>query len=86
MKKKDLATLFLVIWVLIILTFMLMGQYLDLEIFFVLWLIGLLIITELISTHNIQTKYLVKIKYVIAIGVAIFAFIVLEKVMVIINS
>lgn len=85
MKKKIWALLILSIWTFVILIVMLMRQYINLEIFFILWLIGLLITMELIKTRNIQNLYLKKIKVIAIVGIIIFSLIFLKKLLVLIN-
>ncbi len=60
---------------------MLLAQSVDLEIFFVLSLIGFLIIVELIAPKYIQPGYLRYIQYILAAGIVIFGVIVAQKVM-----
>lgn len=84
--KKSLAAGVLVIWLMIILLFMILAQSLNLEIFFVLWLIGLLIIVELVDPAFVQPRYIRAVKYVIAAGVIVFGVIVAQKVLEIINA
>jgi hypothetical protein len=84
--KKSLAAGALVIWLMIVLLFMILAQSLNLEIFFVLWLIGLLIIVELVDPAFVQPRYIRAVKYVIAAGVIIFGVIVAQKVLEIINA
>lgn len=86
MLKKNIAVITLALWTFIILTFMIMAYTVNLEIFFVLWLIGLLIITELIDTKTVETTYLKFIKWIIGISVIIFAYIVIKKIMEILSS
>lgn len=86
MLKKNIAVITLALWTFIILTFMIMAYTVNLEIFFVFWLIGLLIITELIDTKNVETTYLKFIKWIIGISVIIFAYIVIKKIMEILSS
>ena len=80
-QKKELAIAALVIWLLLVIFFMILARNLSLEIFFVLWLIGLLVIVELISPAFVRPSYLRYLKYVIAAGVVIFGAIVAQKVM-----
>lgn len=80
-RKKQLAIAVLVIWLLLVIFFMVLARNLSLEIFFVLWLIGLLVIVELISPAFVRPLYLRYIRYVIAAGVIVFGAIVAEKVM-----
>ncbi len=85
MLKKRIAVLALVIWMILIIAFMVLAQTLDLEIFFVLWLIGILIIIELVSDASSVPGYLRYMRYVIAAGVIIFGAIVALKVLEILN-
>lgn len=81
MNKKHLAISALAGWVLLIVAFMILARTLDLEIFFVLWLIGTLIIVELASDHVATPRYLGFLKLVIACGLILFGVIVAQKIM-----
>ena len=81
MKKKNLAVIVIGIWLMVISVFMLLAYRIDLEIFFVLWLIGLLVIVELMDTRFSLPPYLKYLKYVIAAGILLFGVIVIGKVM-----
>lgn len=81
MKKKNLAVIIVAIWLVIISIFMLLAYRIDLEIFFVLWLIGLLVIVELMDTRFSLPPYMRYLKYVIAAGIIIFGGIVTGKVL-----
>jgi hypothetical protein len=81
MMKKHLAISALAAWVLLIIGFMVLARTLDLEIFFVLWLIGILIIVELVSDHVATPRYLGSLKLVIAAGVILFGVIVARKIL-----
>ncbi len=81
MKKKNLAVIVIAIWLMIISIFMLLAYRIDLEIFFVLWLIGLLVIVELMDTRFSLPPYLRYLKYVIAAGILLFGGIVTGKVL-----
>jgi len=80
-QKKQLAIAVLVIWLLLVIFFMILAPSLNLEIFFVLWLIGLLVIVELISPAIVWPSYFRYLRYVIAAGVIVFGAIVAQKVM-----
>jgi hypothetical protein len=80
-KKKNLAIAIITIWLVIISLFMVLAFRIDLEIFFVLWLIGLLVIVELSDTRFSLPPYLRYIKYIVAAGIVIFGTIVVRKVM-----
>jgi hypothetical protein len=84
-RKKRLAMAAMVAWLLLIIFFMLLAQNLDLEILFVLWLIGLLVIVELIDPAFVQPTYIRYLKYLVAAGVVVFGAIVAQKVMEILN-
>jgi hypothetical protein len=79
--KQRIPVIVLIIWFVVIAAFMLLNQALDLEVFFVLALIGLLVIVELIDTATVQPRDLRRIKYVIAVGVLLFGYIVVNKIM-----
>ena len=81
MKKKIAAALALAVWLFVVSIFMMLARSFDLEIFFVLWLIGLLVIVELLDTGSVQPGYLRFLKYLIAAGIVIFGLIVAEKIM-----
>jgi hypothetical protein len=76
-----MALLALVIWLVIISIFSLLAYRVDLEIFFVLWLIGILVIVELVDTRFSLPSYLRYIKYLVAGGIVIFGGIVTQKVL-----
>jgi len=81
MRKEQIAIIALAVWLILIFVFMLLAQSVDLEIFFVLSLIGFLIIVELISPKYIQPGYLRYIRYILAAAMVIFGIIVAQKVM-----
>lgn len=81
MKKKNLAAVVLSVWLVIIGTFMLLAWRVDIEIFFVLWLIGILVVAELMDTRFSLPSYLRYIRYLIAAGIIIFGAIVAQKVL-----
>ena len=86
MKKKILAVIILSIWLTIICLFMILANRIDLEIFFVLWLIGLLVIVELIDTRFALPPRMRYLKYVVAAGIILFGGIVAGKVLEILNK
>jgi hypothetical protein len=59
---------------------MLLLQRFDLEIFFALTLIGILVIAELIKQQYVQPAYLRYLNYLIGAGIVIFGIIVVQKV------
>jgi len=81
-----LAYIALVAWLIIVMFFMIIAWNINLEIFFVLWLIGLLVIVEMVDPAFIQPQYMRYIKYLVAAGMVIFGAIMAQKVLEIINS
>jgi type IV secretory pathway TrbL component len=81
MNKKQIATIALTLWLTIVVVFMLLLQRFDLEIFFVLTLLGILVIAELIRQRYIQPKYLRYLGYLIGAGLVVFGTIIIQKVM-----
>jgi hypothetical protein len=81
MNKKQVAAIALTLWLSIVFIFMLLLQRFDLEIFFVLTLIGVLVIAELIKQHYVQPGYLRYLSYLIGAGILLFCVIVINKVM-----
>ena len=69
------------VWGLVVAAFMLLNRTLDLEVFFVLALIGLLVVVELADTSTLQPAHIRRVKYVVAAGVLVFGWIVANKVM-----
>jgi hypothetical protein len=80
------TALVLAIWLLVVLFFMIFTLQMNLEIFFVLWLIGLLVLTELTDTLHTLPRQLRYTRYLIAAGVILFAAIVAKKVLEILSS
>ena len=81
MRKEQIAVIALAVWLTIISIFMLLAQSFDMGIFFVLSLIGFLIIVGLITPKYIRPGYLRYIQYILAAGIVIFGVIVAQKVM-----
>jgi hypothetical protein len=81
MIKEEIAIIALAVWLTVISIFMLVAQSVNLEIFFVLSLIGFLIIAELIKLKYIRPGYLRYIQDILTVGIAIFVLIILKKVM-----
>jgi hypothetical protein len=80
------AAVILALWLFAVLFFMILGLQMNLEIFFVLWLIGLLVLTELTDTVYTLPRQLRYVRYLIAAGVVIFGALVAKKVMEILGS
>jgi hypothetical protein len=84
--KKYYAAAVLAVWLIIVAFFMILNRTLDLEVFFVLSLIGLLVVAVLIDGAFSRPRYMRYIGYLIAAGVALFAYIVAEKILEIIAA
>ncbi|HQD27327.1 MAG TPA: hypothetical protein PKV78_12410 [Methanoculleus thermophilus] len=84
--KKYYALAALVAWLIIVAFFMIMNRTLDLEVYFVLALIGILVVAVMIDSAFSRPRYMRYIGYLIAAGVAIFAYIVAEKILEILAS
>jgi hypothetical protein len=81
MRKEQIAIIALAVWLTLISVFMILAQSFNIEIFFVLSLIGLVILVELIAPKYIQPGYLRIIRYLLAVEIVIFGAIVTLKVM-----
>ena len=86
MRKKNLAVLVIGTWLVIVSIFMLLASQVDLEVFFVLWLIGLLVVVELMDTRYSLPPHMRYLKYVVASGILIFGVIVVAKIVEILNK
>jgi hypothetical protein len=81
MRKEQIAFIVFAVWLLLISVFMLLAQTVNLEIFFVLSLIGFLIIVEILTPKYIKPGFLRFVHYILAVGIMIFFVIVIIKVM-----
>jgi len=80
-KKALYAIVALVTWVVLIIIFMVVSYQVNLEIFFVLWLIALLVVIELVSGTTVQPQNIRYLKYFVAVQVVLFGMIVAKKVL-----
>ncbi len=81
MRKEQLAIIVFALWLTVISVFMIVAQSIDFQIFFVLALIGFLIIVQLISPNYIKPGYLRYIRFVLVAAIVLFGLIVAQKVM-----
>ena len=81
MRKQQIAIIALSLWLTIVSVIMLLMQRVDLEIFFVLSLIGMLVIVQLMQSYYVQPGYLKYIRYLVAAGIVIFGVIVALKIL-----
>ena len=70
-----------VLWCLVVAAFMLLNRALDLEVFFVLVLIGLLVAVELLDPATVQPGHVRRAKYVVAAGILVLGWVVANRVM-----
>jgi len=68
-------------WMFLVLFFLIIGKNLDIEIFFVLNLIGFLVLVELTSPFNFKPEWKQRLKWIVLIGAIGFSLIVAKKVM-----
>jgi hypothetical protein len=80
MRKEQIAIIVLAVWLTIISVFMVFAGNVNFEIFFVLSLIGLLVIVELVGPKYVRPRFLWYIWYLVGAGIAIFSAIVVWKV------
>jgi hypothetical protein len=81
MRKQQIAIISLALWLFIIALYMLLSNRFDLELFFVLCFIGVLLILQLMEPDYVKPGYLKYIRYPIAVGLIIFCAIVAQKIM-----
>ncbi len=81
MRKQQLAIIALALWLCLAAGFMLLAHRVDPGIFFVLGLIGMVVIMQFMQSYYVQPGYLRFIRYVIAVGLVIFGVIVALKVL-----
>lgn len=54
---------------------------LSLELFFILSLIGFLVVTELTAPFNVTPEWRTRLRWIIVIGLAIFGYIVIQRIL-----
>jgi hypothetical protein len=77
-RKKQIATIALGLWLMIIAIFMVRVRLFDLEILFVVGFIGFLVIVELLEPRYLQPGTLQYKNYLMAVGIVIFIGIVTQ--------
>lgn len=81
MRKQQIAIIAFALWLSIVAAFMLFVHRVDFEIFFVLCVMGLLVIVQLMQSYYVQPGYLKYIRYLIAGGIVILGIIIAFKVL-----
>jgi len=85
MDRKLIAPLILALWLTIVFASMLLVERIDLALFFVLGIIGFIVIVELMEPHYVKPGYVWYIRFVMAIGIVIIGAIVATNILKIIN-
>lgn len=81
MGQKQLRFVYLLsVWMFIVLFFLILGNNLDIEIFFVLNLIGFLILVELTTPFHFKPEWKNRLKWVVLAGMMGVSYIVIRKV------
>jgi len=73
------------VWMFITLFFLMLGKNLDIQLFFVLNLIGFLVLVELTTPFNFKPEWKNRLKWVVLVGVIGFSYIVIKKIEMIIG-
>lgn len=73
-------------WLIIVCALMLLAKAVDLEILFVLWLIGMLIIVELTGSGYSRPRYISRSTVYIGFCILLFGVIVIRKIWVILSG
>jgi hypothetical protein len=81
MRKQLIAIIALALWLFIIAVSMLLSNRIDLELFFILCFVGVLVIMQFIEPSYVKPKYLRYIRYLIVVGIVIFGVIIAQKIM-----
>lgn len=75
-----LASIVFTAWLMAIIAFMLVRQSFDLETFFVLAMISLLVTVALINTTTVRPRYLRRMKFMVAATFVIFGYIIANRI------
>ncbi len=75
-----LASIVFTAWLMAIIAFMLVRQSFDLETFFVLAMISLLVTAALINTTTVRPRYLRRMKIMVAATFVIFGYIIANRI------
>ncbi len=80
MRKQQIAIIAFALWLTIVSLCMLLIQQFDLELFFVLCLLGIFVIVQLMQSNYVQPGYQRYIRYLTAAGIVMFSILVAQKV------
>lgn len=73
-------------WMLLSVLALALLDTLTLELFFVLSLIGFLIVTELTAPFNVTPEWRTRLKWIIGIGLVVFGYVVVRRILEILPS
>jgi hypothetical protein len=79
-RKLRLSSVVFTIWLMVITAFMVLTRAIDLDVFFVLAVIGLFVVVVMIDTSSVQPRYMQRMKYVVATAILIFGFVVANRI------
>lgn len=79
-RKLRLSSVVFTTWLMVITAFMVLTRAIDLDLFFVLAVIGLFVVVVMIDTSSVQPRYMQRMKYVVATAILIFGFIVASRI------
>lgn len=79
-RRIHLSSMVFIGWLMMIIAFMLLRQTFSLELFFVLAMIGFLVIVALIHTTTVQPRYLRRMKYMAAVSFLVFGYIIANRI------
>ncbi|MHC1570461.1 MAG: hypothetical protein ACXQT3_04385 [Methermicoccaceae archaeon] len=68
-------------WMFVVLALMCLTHAFDLTLFFILMLIGFLVLVELMSPYHVAPKWLKRLSWIVAAGVIVFMLIVIKRAM-----
>lgn len=80
-RTMRLASMVFTAWLMGTIALMLFLQSFDLEVFIALAVIGLLAVVVLIDTSSVQPRYLRRMKYMVALSLLIFGYIVANHIL-----
>lgn len=73
-------------WMLLSVLALVLLDTLTLELFFVLSLIGFLVVTELTAPFNVTPQWRTRLKWIIGLGLVVFGYIVVRRILEILPS
>lgn len=79
-RKLGISSVAFTAWLMVIIAIMLLNRTFDLEVFFALTLIGLLVVVIFIDTSWVQPRYVRRMKYMVATALIAFGFIIASRI------